>query len=208
MLKLIALFTMVIDHLGYVFFPEQEWMRWVGRITMPIFAYAIARGFHFTRDRKRYLIQLVILALASQIPYMLLFDKGWTLNMVFPWSLAVLALMIPVKYIHFTIIGVIALVMIPMDYSAFVILLPMAIYHFWFKKRIAWLALVSALGVLALIALVSPPFQWFALAALPLIFLLEPFDRRVRLNKWLFYLFYPVHIVVLWVIVQAPMWFA
>jgi len=203
MLKLIALFTMLIDHLGYVFFPDQEWMRWIGRLTMPVFAYAIARGFHFTSNRKRYLIQLTLLAIASQVPYMLLFDKGWTLNMVFPWALSVLALMIPVKYIHFTIIGIIALVLVPMDYSAVVILLPMAIYHFWFKERKPWLALLSAAAVLSLIALVSPVFQWFALAALPMIYFLEPWDRKVRLNKWLFYFFYPAHILALWGITQA-----
>ena len=37
-LKLIAMVSMVFDHVGDNFFPEMTWMRIVGRIAMPIFA--------------------------------------------------------------------------------------------------------------------------------------------------------------------------
>ena len=202
MLKLIALFTMVLDHLGYVFFPEHEWLRWIGRLTMPIFAYAIARGFHYTRDRRRYLIQIAILALLSQGPYMLLFEQGWLLNMCVPWALSVLALMAPRRYTPFVVLASVGLLVIPMDYSSLVILLPLVIHRYWFEERRLWLALGGSVAVLSLIALFSNPDQWFALLALPLIFLLEKYDRRVRLNKWLFYVFYPAHILLLWGVVQ------
>lgn len=197
MLKLLAILTMVIDHLGYVFFPEQEWMRAVGRLTMPIFAYAIARGFFYTRDKKRYLLQLSILAVISQIPFMLLFHEGWTLNMVVPWALAVVALMSPLWVTP--LLALTPLVLgIPMDYSSLVILLPVAIYHLWFKERRPLLAALAVVTVLSVIALLSPGYQWFALLALPVILLLEPYDRKITVNKWFFYAFYPAHILLLW----------
>lgn len=50
-LKLIAAVSMLIDHAGLLLFPEQDWMRLVGRLAMPIFAYCIAEGFLYTRSR-------------------------------------------------------------------------------------------------------------------------------------------------------------
>lgn len=198
MLKLLAIFTMLVDHLGYVFFPEQEWMRAIGRLTMPIFAYAIARGFFYTSNRKRYLIQLSILAVVSQVPYMLLFDEGWTLNMVVPWALAVVALMSPL-WVTPLLAFLPLLLGIPMDYSSLAILLPVAIYHLWFANKRPLLALVASGAVLSVIALLSvSPVQWFALLALPLIYLLEPIDGKLKLNRWFFYAFYPAHMFVLY----------
>ncbi len=86
---------MLFDHVGYVFFPEAEWMRVIGRLTMPIFAYAIARGFYYTSNRKKYLIRLSALAIISQVPFMLTFHEGWTLNTIFPWAITVAVLMAP-----------------------------------------------------------------------------------------------------------------
>ena len=166
MIKLIALISMVIDHLGYAFFPEAEWMRWLGRFVMPIFAYAVARGFHFTASRKRYLLQLSVLAVISLIPYWL-FTGSWTLNMIVPWALAVLALMAPVWVIPLLTAG---LLLIPMDYSSLIILLPISIYHFWFKEKKPLLLVASVVGVLSAVGLLSVDhWQWFALASIPLI---------------------------------------
>ena len=44
MLKLIAMLTMLVDHIGLLFFPEIMAFRIVGRIAMPLFAYGIAQG--------------------------------------------------------------------------------------------------------------------------------------------------------------------
>jgi hypothetical protein len=197
MLKLLAILTMVIDHLGYVFFPDQEWMRAIGRLTMPIFAYAIARGFFYTRSKKRYLIQLSILALVSQIPFMLLFEQGWTLNMVVPWALAVVALMSPL-WVTPLLAFIPLLLEIPMDYTSLVILLPVAIYHLWFNNRRPLLAALAVVTVLSVIAIASPWYQWLALLAIPLILLVEPYDAKVKVNKWFFYAFYPVHMALLY----------
>lgn len=188
---------MLFDHVGYVFFPEAEWMRVIGRMTMPIFAYAIARGFHYTSNRKRYLIRLSILAIISQVPFMLTFHEGWTLNTIFPWAITVAVLMAPLWTIP--LVSTFGL-FVPMDYTSLVILLPVFIYHFWFKEKRPVLLLLSTVPVLSFIAYISAPIQWFALLAIPLIWILEPYDGKVRLNKWVFYYFYPVHLMVIWVV--------
>ena len=38
-LKLFAILTMVVDHVGTVFFPQHPEFRWVGRLAFPIFCY-------------------------------------------------------------------------------------------------------------------------------------------------------------------------
>lgn len=54
-LKLIALAAMTIDHIGLIFFPGLSVFRIIGRIAYPIFAYMIAEGCRYTRNKKRYL---------------------------------------------------------------------------------------------------------------------------------------------------------
>lgn len=68
-LKLIALVTMLIDHVGAAMFPGVIWMRAIGRFAMPIFAFFVAEGFTHTSDRKRYLLRLCIFALVSELPF-------------------------------------------------------------------------------------------------------------------------------------------
>ena len=52
-LKIIALISMVIDHVGVMLFPNALWLRCLGRISLPIFAYMIAEGCHHTRNPKK-----------------------------------------------------------------------------------------------------------------------------------------------------------
>ena len=40
-LKLIAILSMLLDHIGAVFFPEHPAFRWVGRLAFPIFCYCM-----------------------------------------------------------------------------------------------------------------------------------------------------------------------
>jgi hypothetical protein len=79
--KLIALATMFIDHLGAVFpmyFPFA--FRVVGRIAFPLFVYFIAEGCRHTKDMRRYIIRLGIFAIVSQIPFDLAFSHLWLGN--------------------------------------------------------------------------------------------------------------------------------
>jgi len=76
MLKIIACLTMLVDHVGYTFFPHEIWMRVIGRIAFPLFCWYVARGFSRTRSRGRYLARLAVWGAVSQIPFALLFHHA------------------------------------------------------------------------------------------------------------------------------------
>ncbi|KAF0227496.1 MAG: Integral membrane protein [Erysipelotrichaceae bacterium] len=63
MLKVIAVITMTIDHVGYFLFPEIRELRIIGRIAYPIFTYLFAISYRFSHDRKALLIRLSIFAI-------------------------------------------------------------------------------------------------------------------------------------------------
>ncbi len=81
-LKIVAMVTMLIDHIGVLYFGNfadgslgaQIYIifRTVGRIAFPIFVYQLALGYRFTHDRQAYRKRLLIFGLISQIPYFFL----------------------------------------------------------------------------------------------------------------------------------------
>ena len=73
LLKIIAFVTMAIDHIGYVFFPQYMWLRVIGRLAFPIFAYCLALGCVYTKNPKKYALRLLAFALVSQPFYSLAF---------------------------------------------------------------------------------------------------------------------------------------
>jgi hypothetical protein len=78
-LKIIAIVTMLVDHIGVLFFPDIMGFRTVGRIAFPIFAFFLANGFRYSSNRLNYLKRLGIVALISQVPYMFL-NLDFTFN--------------------------------------------------------------------------------------------------------------------------------
>ena len=57
-LKIIAAISMFIDHMGLIFFPGVELFRILGRIALPIFAFMIAEGCKYTKNRLRYFLSV------------------------------------------------------------------------------------------------------------------------------------------------------
>ncbi len=51
---------MLIDHIGEFIPGMPIYLRWVGRISAPIFFYCSALAMHYTKDRKKYLLKLYV----------------------------------------------------------------------------------------------------------------------------------------------------
>ena len=60
-LKIIAAILMVIDHIGFTFFPSVMILRYIGRLAMPVFAFMIAEGCRYTKDKLRYFLTIAVL---------------------------------------------------------------------------------------------------------------------------------------------------
>lgn len=79
-LRIIACVTMLIDHIGYVFEDELAAVdpllpvifRLIGRIAFPLFAFGIAEGVTHTSSPKKYLLRMLLFAVISQLPFMLM----------------------------------------------------------------------------------------------------------------------------------------
>ncbi len=72
---------MLIDHAGLILFPEYTVFRMIGRLAFPIYAYCIAEGFFYTRNRLKYFLRLLTLGVICQIPYIL---AGHPLKLMIP----------------------------------------------------------------------------------------------------------------------------
>ncbi len=72
-LHIIAIITMLCDHIWAVFLSGHTWMTCIGRISFPIFSFMIVEGYFHTRSLKKYIGRLLIFAVISEIPYDLAF---------------------------------------------------------------------------------------------------------------------------------------
>lgn len=75
-LKVLAIILMTIDHVGAVIFPQYKWMRIVGRLAFPIFAFLCVEGIIHTSNSNRYLLRLGVFALVSELPFDILFNRN------------------------------------------------------------------------------------------------------------------------------------
>ena len=103
-LKLIAMVTMVIDHVGDAYFKKTTSVNLIGRIAFPIFAFQISEGYTHTKNLKKYFLRLFLFAFLSQIPFMLfksiyMPEFVFSLNIFFTLFFGMLAI-----YIYDTII--------------------------------------------------------------------------------------------------------
>ena len=203
-LKIIAAVTMLIDHIGFIFFPGQMVYRAIGRIAMPCFAFCVAEGCIYTRDRRQYLLRLFLFALITEIPFDLAF-YGRVIypdyqNIMFTFFLAVLGITlyewIPNVYAgSFLLAGCALLAFIfNCDYRFFAVF---AVYIYYFlKKYDLWIRELAGTGFLIL----SRTKGMHAYVFLSLFPLLLYNGKKGPGLKWLFYLFYPGHLLVLYLL--------
>src|SRR5450759_5584692 len=75
-LKLVAIVSMTIDHVGAILLPQVGWLRIIGRVAFPLFAYQLAAGYLHTRNLARYALRLAVWGLIAQPVYMIAFGVG------------------------------------------------------------------------------------------------------------------------------------
>ncbi len=211
-LKLVAIITMTIDHIGAVLFPgslelfpQFELLRIIGRLSFPIFSYLIVLGVETTRNRKRYYIRLFAFAVISQIPFYLAlgYSPFQSLNIFFTLSFGVLSLTNPL----FMIASFVLSLFLNFDYSAYGIALIVAMRFLRENTKVGILMVV----LLNMVFLPASPIQLLSLLSLPIIILHKNGNlgaTRVQkasktgslLRKYAFYIYYPAHLSLLYVI--------
>ena len=218
-LKYIAVITMLIDHIGYGLYilpavkSSYTILRAIGRSALPIFFFFLVEGFIHTSSRWKYLRNMLLFALISQVPYHYAFyrTKPWNyefniyctlaLGLTAVWLIGLI--MEKRKSIDGWVLSAIVVAGISaiaqfanIGYGWAGIILIAAFYMF--RKYPFW---AMAAGYILLI--IYDRSEVYVLPAFLLLFLYN--GQRGKQNKWFFYVFYPAHLAVI-AIVKAILW--
>ena len=212
-LKIIAMITMTIDHVGMVLFPQHLWMRLIGRLAFPIYAFMIAEGCVHTRSMPRYLGTMAAMAAVWQIINWFMLDSVYQCILVtFSLSIGLIWLLKKAKesgklwLIALTAVAGCAVIWgiteylpkrlsgtdFAVDYGFWGVILPVWIW----VGRNKWQKLLLAAAGLVLVAY-GNDLQLLALAAVPLLALYNGQRGKWKM-KWTFYFYYPIHLVVIY----------
>lgn len=221
-LKLIACITMLIDHFGHAIVPglPVPYMadlyyacRIIGRIAFPVYCFLLAEGMRHTRNPGKYILRLAIGILLAELPFDILFEGGisWESQSVMV-TLTLGAVMLlcmhraekPWRKLLMVIPFAIVAELARSDYggwgmatiAVFALFdrLPMQILGLLLVNLLMDSVAVPFLGVLI-------PIQLFAvLAMIPISIYSGKKLTRSRVVQWGFYLFYPVHLLILWMV--------
>lgn len=213
-LKFIALITMTLDHIGVVLFPHVQWLRIAGRLALPLYAYMIAEGCRYTRSMGKYLTSMVSLALVCQIVNYVTMDKSLYQSILVTFSLSISLIWLlqtarkkgGILWISLGGLGIatafflcqILPKLLPgtdycIDYGFAGVMLPVLVYLG--KTKPQKLTLFT-LGLVALSATLDQV-QWYCLLAAPLMLLYNEKRGKWKL-KWLFYIYYPLHLAAIY----------
>ncbi len=209
-LKWLGLVAMTSDHINFIFFSRQlPFMSEFGRLAMPIFgfvlAYNLARNKEFNQDvYRRAMFRMAFFGFISIPVYILAFKpKIWfELNIMFTLLLATGIIYLfnkgedYRKWFAYTLFCTVGLVV---EYSWFG--LSYCLLAWYYLRKPTELNLV--LWFIAGLSLYFPNLSFWALMVIPAIYLATKFNFNVPRLKWVFYLYYPLHITVL---VGIKMW--
>ncbi len=192
-------------------------MRSVGRIAFPIFIFLLVEGMEHTRNRWKYLIRLWIFAIVSEIPFDMAFNleksqifSGQLLEFGYQnvfFTLAVgLMVCIGIRIVEekpfkngikitlnllMTIAGMAAAELLRTDYGGIGVLAIVMMYLLRDRRVIAVISCCIILMFSSSLEIVA------FLALIPICFYNG--ERGWKL-KWVFYIFYPAHLLILWMI--------
>lgn len=204
-IQFLAMLTMLIDHIGAVWFPEQAAWRIIGRLALPFYAYAIVLGYLRTRNLNRYLTRLGLLAVLSQLPYQLAFQT-LEVNAIATLFVCLLLLLLLDRFKGQAIaqacliaasIGL--LEAIPFDYGAYAVLLVL-IYRY---SSLSWMVAAHLTLNIASLFVKGWVLQLFSLITTMFIVYSPNFIsqlNRIQIPRLLWRSFYPVHLAVIAVI--------
>ncbi|ANA83236.1 conjugal transfer protein TraX [Paenibacillus glucanolyticus] len=197
----IAMLTMLIDHVGLVFFPGQEIWRIIGRIAFPIYVYALVQGHHYTSSRPKYIMRLAIIAAISQIPYQLALDPGG-LNVVVTLVAGALVLYVLERSESLflsTMLVVAACALMsefPFDYGAYGLLL-ILIFRY---AQASWLVFLHILLNVMFWFLNNWELQMWSVIPTAMIAYGPHLWKKlesIRVSQWVWRSFYPLHLLAI-----------
>jgi hypothetical protein len=211
-LKLIAIITMLIDHIGAIMLPHDTMLylilRCIGRLAFPIFVFLLIEGFQHTRNVQKYLIRLGAFALISEVPFDFAF-YGTVLefshqNIFFTLFLGLMCIylmreiekkyklnfiILNIIYALLTLIFGVAAFYLKTDYGYKGLLLIVAFYIFRNSKLLLTCSLFFISGYLLKYINV-----YATIAMIPIAFYNGQKGKSI---KYIFYIFYPAHLLVL-----------
>lgn len=240
-LIIIAMFTMLVDHIGYVLIkngklygydialyenvislPEAKpWLlaynicRMIGRISFPIYAFLIVEGFRKTSNIFKYVLRIFFLALVSEIPFdLIIFNKCFTSdclmlqNVLFTYFVGLLML-ISIKALNSisellsivpAILAIFACFFLKTDYWLEGILL---IYLFYMFRHDLNVKCLFAL----IVTFVMSIQHYYGFGALSVFFIYFYDGQKGYLDlKRFHYLFYPLHMLILYGMIFITYW--
>jgi len=220
-LKIIAMIAMTIDHLVAVMYPNYptDWwivgLHMIGRLAAPIFMFFIAEGYFYTRDWKRYAIRLLIFAIIGHFAYNFAFGipfipfKTSVFNQTSViWSLfwGLIALVIndcsKLKKWQKTvlILGILAISFCS-DWSCIAVLAIMEIStnRGNFKKQMTGMMIWCVMYAVIFFIFINPVYgviQLFVALTIPLLKAYNGQRGSWKGMKYLFYIYYPLHLLI------------
>lgn len=230
LLKLVAIVTMVVDHVGAIFFPSILWLRVIGRIAFPLFCWGIVIGAERTRNWLRYAMRLLLLAFVTQFFYMKALNHEWyQLSVMATLLLGFLGIQgMRLKWCFSQFwapaIALLLSAMFTMDYGWRGVLLIMLMYLakdsrgglaalliafclYWGgggtmvpQPVLAWLTSSPIAPLNRAVNELLGLFKMQSLAILALPLMLVQTDSGLKIPKWVSYAAYPGHLLILWLI--------
>lgn len=158
-LKIIGIVAMILDHIGWLFYPNVEVFTIIGKLAVPIFCYMIAEGYYKTHNIKGYLLRLIGLGLISQLPFLmtfrLCFGQGFSaLNTILDLALGLLTIWLYDKAKFsgrsmIVVLGALIGLFAGIDGDYYVVLLIFIFYkhHNNFKKMTLWMSVLTFINV-------------------------------------------------------------
>lgn len=214
-LKMIALAAMFIDHIGYYFLNDNIYFRILGRVAFPIFAFFIAQGYFYTKDRKKYFLTILGFGVISQLPYYLFLQRA-ELNILFTFVFAIMLIYLveydkqkqtgtsQIMVISYHILLIMLYIFDIISYGYFGVLIPVVFYFYKDSKmKYVYFAILNLLVTLPFIIAyptdIRAYIQLFALFDILLFMIYNDQKGKYRL-KYLFYIIYPVHMLLFYFI--------